>query len=321
MGVYVQHSFNQTGEDLRMRQRLFAALALCAVLALGIVAAGCGSDDNDDTTTSASGGGELTATPGINVAVDQAIADSLPADVKSNGLTIASDATYPPMEFFGEGDNKTVIGADADIAKALGQIMGVDATMQNVTFDSIIPGLAAGKYDLGMSSFTDTKEREATVDFVTYAQAGTSFYTKADGGTDIASLDELCDHSVAVEKGTTQQTDAEAQKKKCNVDVQVFPDQNGANLAISSGKAELGMADSPVAAYIVEQSGGQFTLGQAYGLAPYGIAIPKDSGLQKPVLDAVTALNADGTLQKIYDYWQLPPDTAIDTPAANGAIS
>ena len=58
---------------------------------------------------------------------------------------------------------------DADLAKALGQVMGLKADVQNVTFDSIIPGLAAGKYDLGMSSFTDTKEREATVDFVTYA--------------------------------------------------------------------------------------------------------------------------------------------------------
>lgn len=305
-----------------MRSRLLAAVTVFGVLALGVAATGCGSNNDDNGTTSAGGGGELTATPDINVAVDQTIADAVPADVKSSGaLSVAADATYPPMEFFGKTDNKTVIGADADIAKALGQIMGLDAKMQNVTFDSIIPGLAAGKYNLGLSSFTDTKEREATVDFVTYAQAGTSFYTKADGGTDVASLDELCDHSVAVEKGTTQQEGAEAQKKKCSVDVQVFPDQNGANLAISSGKAELGMADSPVAAYIVEQSEGQFKLGSSYGLEPYGIAIPKDSGLQQPVLDAITALNDDGTLQKIYDYWQLPPDTAIDTPAANGAIS
>jgi polar amino acid transport system substrate-binding protein len=213
-----------------------------------------------------------------------------------------------------------VIGADADIAKALGQIMGLNAKMQNVTFDSIIPGLAAKKYDLGMSSFTDTKEREATVDFVTYAQAGTSFYTTASGGTSASTLADLCDHSVAVEKGTTQQTDAEAQAKKCKVDVQVFPDQNGANLAISSGRAELGMADSPVAAYIVEQSSGKFVLGKAYGVAPYGIALTKGSGLVQPTLDAVKALYADGTMQKIFDYWQLP-DAAISTPQINGATS
>ena len=62
---------------------------------------------------------------------------------------------------------------------ALAQALGLKAKVVNATFDSIIPGLAAHKYDLGMSSFTDTKEREKTVDFVTYFSAGTSFYEKA----------------------------------------------------------------------------------------------------------------------------------------------
>jgi polar amino acid transport system substrate-binding protein len=305
-----------------MKARFLAALATCAVLALGIAAIGCGSSNNDNTSSTSSAGGELTATPDINLPVDQAIADAVPADIKAKGtLTIAADATYPPMEFFGKSDNKTIIGADADLALALGQIMGLKTEMQNVTFDSIIPGIAAGKYDLGMSSFTDSKEREATVDFVDYAQAGTSLYLPADSNIDVTGVEDLCDHSVAVEKGTTQQDDAEAQGKKCSVDVQVFPDQNGANLAISSGKAEFGMADSPVAAYIVEQSGGKFKLGGSYGLEPYGIALPKGSGLAQPLADAVDALIADGKYQEILDYWQLPPDAAIDKANIDGAIS
>lgn len=312
-----------------MKSRILAALMTCGVLALGLVAIGCGDDNNDSTSSTSSGSSaELTATPDINVPVDQAIADAVPADIKSSGeLTVAADATYPPMEFYGKNDSSTIIGADADLAKALGQIMGLNAKVQNVTFDSIIPGLAAGKYDLGMSSFTDTKEREATVDFVTYLTAGTSIYTKADGGPDITSLDGLCGYSVAVEKGTTQQDDATAQDKTCQaegkeaVEAQVFPDQNGANLALSSGRADAAMADSPVAAYIVEQSGGQFKVtGGPFPPEPYGIAIPKDSGLTQPVLDAMTALIADGTYSDILDYWNLQ-DGAIDTPAINGAVS
>ena len=69
---------------------------------------------------------------------------------------------------------------DADMAKAIAELMGLKANVQNIPFDSIIPGLAAGKYNLGMSSFTDTKEREKTVDFVTYATAGTSFYRRSE---------------------------------------------------------------------------------------------------------------------------------------------
>ena len=55
-----------------------------------------------------------------------------------------------------------------------------------------------------------------------------------------------------------------------------FPTQTAANLALSSGRAQVGMADSPVAAYQVKQSSGAFKLvGQTYGVAPYGIAVPE----------------------------------------------
>jgi polar amino acid transport system substrate-binding protein len=306
-----------------MRLRLVAVAAVLAIAALA-VGAGCGGDDNDsggsDTGTTAAGG-ELTATPGINVAKDDQIASAAANAVSQSGqISFAADATYPPMEFFAKDNSTTVIGADADIAKALGQVMGLQAKVENTPFDSILPGLTAGKYDAGISSFTDTLDRQKTNDFVTYAQAGTSFYAATSSNLSPASLDDLCDHSVAVEKGTTQQEDAEAQAQKCNVEVSVFPDQNGANLAISSGRAELGMADSPVAAYIVEQSNGQFKLGQAYGVAPYGIALKKGSALAQPLLDAVKALYADGTMQKIFDYWHLP-DAAISNPQINGATS
>lgn len=309
-----------------MRKRLLAFLAVLVLATTAGFAVGCGDDDDDGGDTGTGGtattGGDLTATPGIDLAVNEEIANAVPADLKSKGtLTVATDATYPPMEFFGEADNTTVIGADADLAKALGQVMGLDLKLQNVTFDAILPGIEAGRYDVGMSSFTDTKEREATVDFVTYAQAGSSFFSPADGDTDFATTEDLCDKSVAVEKGTTQQEDAEAQGEKCSVDVQVFPDQNAANLAISSGRADAGMADSPVAAYIVEQSGGQFKLDGAYGLEPYGIALPKGSALAQPLSDAVQAIIDDGAYQEILDYWQLPPEAAIEAPVINGAIS
>jgi polar amino acid transport system substrate-binding protein len=304
-----------------MRSRLTVLIAVVAFAAV-TVAAGCGSSNNDNNSTgTTAAGGELTATPGINVAKDNQIASAAANAVAQSGqLSIASDATYPPMEFFAKGNNTTVIGADADISKALGQVMGLTPKVENTPFDSILPGLTAGKYDLGISSFTDSLDRQKTNDFVTYAQAGTSFYSSADSNLDPKSLADLCDHSVAVEKGTTQQEDAQGQAGKCKVDVQVYPDQNGANLAISSGRAELGMADSPVSAYIVEQSNGQFKLGAAYGVAPYGIAMKKGSALAQPLLDAVKALYDDGTMQKIFDYWHLP-DAAIDNPQINGATS
>jgi polar amino acid transport system substrate-binding protein len=301
-----------------------AVALLLSVLSVG-VAAGCGSSSSSSSGSASSSGGS-SSTPTASAA-DPAVAKLVPAAIKSKGtLTVAADASYAPNEFIGS-DGKTVIGMDADLAKALAGVMGLKANVVNATFDSIIPGLAAGKYDLGASSFTDTKEREKTVDFVDYFTAGTSFYTKASGGAAVSSLADLCGHTVAVEKGTTQQTDATDQGAKCKksgkpgVTVLVFPDQNGANLALSSGRAQLVMADSPVAAYGVKRSSGQFkVVGQTYGTAPYGLAIPKTSGLTKAVLAALDALQKNGTYAKILSTWGVQSG-ALAKPAIDGATS
>jgi polar amino acid transport system substrate-binding protein len=169
------------------------------------------------------------------------------------------------------------------------KVLGLKDKVVNATFDTIIPGLASGKYELGMSSFTDTKARQKVVDFVTYFSAGTAFYVKAHGGPTINTLADLCGHKVAVERGTTQAADATAQSARCmksgkpGVSVLVFPDQNAANLAVSSGRGQVGMADSPVAAYIVKKSNGQFKLsgdpvrdGQADSRRPQGAHVERD---------------------------------------------
>lgn len=304
------------------RRNLLSLAGLVPLVLVVALAAGCGgSGKKASSTTTAS----TTATTISTPAVDSKVAAQVPATFKSKTLVVAADATYAPNEFIGS-NGKTVVGMDPDLAKALAAVMGVKVKLVNASFDGIIPGLAAGKYDLGMSSFTDTKERQKTVDFVTYFQAGTSFYVKA-GGPTINSLADLCGHSVGVERGTTQADDATAQSAKCKsagkagVTVSVYPDQNAANLSISSGRRQVGMADSPVAAYIVKQSNGQFKLtGKSYNTAPYGIAISKGSGLDKPILAALKVLMSDGTYKAILTRWGIQQG-AISNPKINGAIS
>jgi polar amino acid transport system substrate-binding protein len=299
---------------LRKNQRKLSA-ATGAFLAAGLFAAACGSSAPSPASSS--------STPSKAVS---SIAAQVPASIRSNGtLTVAADATYAPNEFIAS-DGHTVVGMDADLAQALGQVMGLKVNMVNATFDTIIPGLESGKYDLGMSSFTDTKARQQTVDFVTYFVAGTSFYVKS-SGPNIASLADLCGHKVAVEKGTTQQADAQAQSTKCTaagkpaVSLEIFNDQNAVNLALSSGRADVAMADSPVADYQVKQSSGTFKLsGQPYGTAPYGIAIPKNNGMAKPVLAAMKVLIANGTYKTILTKWGIQSG-AITHPVINGATS
>ena len=304
---------------------------LVALLSAAVIV-GCGSSNSSSSTTTSSSAASpstTSSTTSTSSGSNSAVAALVPAALKSKGtLTVAADATYAPNEFIAP-DGHTVIGMDADLMKAIATAMGLKIKIVNATFDSIIPGLASGKYDVGASSFTDTKEREKTVDFVDYLTAGESFYTKSSGGATINTIDDLCGHTVAVERGTTEQADANTQSKKCKaagkpaVTVLPFPDQNGANLALVSGRAQLGFADSPPAEYQVKKSNGQFKLvGQSYANAPYGLAVPKNSGLAKPIQAAILALMKNGQYKAILTHWGVQ---AGAIPASkvkiNGAIS
>ena len=287
------------------------------VLAASLLA-GCGGGKSSSTAS--------TATTGPTASVNAAIAAQVPATIKAKGpLTVGTEAQYAPNEFIAP-DGHTVIGMDPDLVKALAAVMGLNVKLVNTTFEAIIPGLAAGRYDIGASSFTDTKEREKTVDFVTYLSVGQAFLSKSTGGPKLNTLAELCGHTVSVEKGTTELEEAEKQNKRCKsagkpaIKLLVFPGQDGANLALSSGRSEIDYADSPIIAYQVRQLGVSVRSSPTFGAAPYGLAIPKGNGMAKPILAALKVLMANGTYLAILKKWQLE-SAAISNPVINGAKS
>ncbi len=293
-------------------------VALAAPVLVIVALTGCGSSSSTSSSVTT---GSTSTTPAVNAS----IARQVPAAIKSKGtLSVATEAQYAPDEFVAP-DGHTVIGMDADLMHAIGAVMGLKANLINADFETIIPGLAAGRYDVGASSFTDTKEREKTVDFVDYYTAGISFYAKSSANPGVSTVADLCGKTVSVEKGTVEQEEATKQSGKCTkagkqaVNVLAFPGQNAVNLAVASGRAQLGMADSTVADYQVKQSGGQFKLiGKTYEDAPYGFAIPKKSGMTAPIQAALKQLIADGTYTKIITKWGLQSG-AISSPSINGA--
>jgi polar amino acid transport system substrate-binding protein len=298
-------------------RRLVAAVGLPALTILAL--AGCGSSSTSSTS--------VTVVKTGASATSATVASQVPAAMKSKGtLNVATEAQYAPNEFIAPNGH-TIIGMDADLLNALGAVMGLKVNLINSNFETIIPGLASGRYDVGASSFTDTKEREKTVDFVDYFNAGISFYAKSSANPGVTVLADLCGKTVAVEKGTVEQEEAQAQNKKCTgegkkgVTVLIFTGQNAVNLAVSGGRAEVGMADSPVVAYQIKQSNGAFKLvGNTYKFAPYGLAIPKTSGMTTPILAALKVLIANGEYHAILAKWGLE-DGAITVPTINGAKS
>jgi polar amino acid transport system substrate-binding protein len=240
------------------------------------------------------------------------IANLLPSALKTSGvLRVASDASYAPMEYLA-ADNTTVIGVDADLMKAIGQVLGLQVQITNEGFDGIISKVQSNTYDIGASSFTDTKAREQVVNFVDYFMAGESFYMKKGHKAMTGSgLTQMCGQRIAVESGTTEEADANSAKDACSkahkatVTVLSFGDQTAANLAVSSGNADFGFLDQPIASYVVSTSNGVFVnTGKPFAAAPYGFAIGKTyAGLDKAILAATKYIFAHGQYTSILKFW------------------
>lgn len=306
-------------------QRATVLVALSATAALAL--AGCGGKTTD------TGAAPKSAQVTVSSASD--LAALVPDAIKSKGtITVGTDATYAPNEFSGDG-GKTFQGMDIDLANAIGKTLGLKVKVVSAPFEGLLAGLAAGKYDLSISSFTDTAEREKTVDFVTYFKAGTSIAVKKGNPLGIKDQTGLCGVRVAAERGTTQLDSLTKNKfddgtatlrgtcvtsgKKAPVAVPLL-DQNAVNAALIAGRADAFTADSPVVDYQVKvTSGGVEQGGTTTDVAPYGIAIPKASGAFKDAVQkAVKKLIDDGTYATILTTWNLK-DGGITDPVVNGA--
>ena len=286
------------------------------VLAVALVAAGCGEKSNT--------GGGSTGTTAAAPTVDEALAAKVPAAIKSDGkVLIGTDASYAPNEFL-DTDGKTVIGFDVDLFNAVAAKLGLQTQWQSSKFADIIPGLQSGKYEIGVSSFTINDERKQQVNMVSYFNAGTQWGTKK-GNPAGVQPDDACGKKVAVQTATVQETEDLPQRDKdCKsagkpaISIDSYQDQGQATAAVVSGKDDGMLADSPVIAYAVKQTNGQLELlGDIYDSAPYGYVIKKDqTEFAQAVADAVKALIADGTYKTILDKWGVQAG-AIDNPAVN----
>jgi polar amino acid transport system substrate-binding protein len=303
-----------------------AAIAGTAVLALSLVA-GCSSGKSTPASSGGTNGGATVNAPGV----DTAAAALVPLKFKTKAaLTIATDATYPPNENI--DDAGKIVGFDVDLGNAIAAKLGLKANFTNVTFNNIQGGITGGSYDMGMSSITDNKDREAkNFKLVTYFMAGTKLMVPPGNPKGLTSTGpddlSLCGLNIGVEKDTTQETDdlkhrndlcAKAGKKAITPIVQ--EKQTDVNTALQSGRSDGVLADSPVVDYYAK-SGKFAAVGNAYESAPYGVMISNDNaGLADAVLAAIKSLQADGTYQKITTQWGISSGNYL-TPGINQATS
>lgn len=285
-------------------------LVVGAVIALSAPLAACGA--NDTSADSKDADGESTSirpTDISSVKKDDEIAAMLPKSVVEDGkLTVGMDTSYAPAEFLAE-DGKTAMGFDVDLAKAMGRVFGLETEPLTSNFDSIIPSVGS-KYDLGISSFTITKERSKAVDFVSYLNNGNAYIVRKGNPTDV-DIKDLCGKTVAVQSGTTQEEDVKKASEQCKadgkdeVDILSYKRMTDMTTAVVTGKADASYSGVAGNGYAVRLSGGRLEInGGNIDGALEGIVVRKgDTRTAKAVQAAVQKLIDDGTYMKILRNW------------------
>ena len=222
------------------------------------------------------------------------------ADAKAK-LVMATNAEFPPYEYH-EGD--AIVGIDAEVAALIAEKLGMELEIADVDFDSIIPGVQQGKYDMGMAGMTVTDERLEKVTFSdSYAKGVQVVIVKEDG--DIASLDDVNGKKVGVQQGTTGDIYASDTVEKGGYgEENVTKYANGALAveALKAGKVDCVIIDNdPAKAYVAANEGLKI-LDTEYANEDYAICFAKENTeLQTKVNNALKELIADGSVQKIVD--------------------
>ena len=263
----------------------FIALMLACVMCLCFAA--CGSAEKEPETSAPE-----DSTP--------ASSDTSLEDVKKSGkLTIATSPDFPPFESL-EGDK--VVGIEIDLLEMIAEKLGVELEINQMDFDSVLPGIQSGKFNVGVSGITVTEDRKKNADFtVPYFAAAQAIVVLKD--SPIKSKADLEGKKVSVQTGTT----AEEYCMKNGYDVSAFQANNDALSALTSGKVDAWVIDNETGIQMSETTNGKtVVLDEPLTTEPYSFAFKKGStSLVNEINSYVEGWLKDGTIEKIFEKYNV----------------
>ena len=257
-------------------------LVLAAAVCMAAALTACGSSKSVTETTTAG-------------AADTTAAAAEKTESTGGKIVMVTNAEFPPYEYH---ENDTIVGIDADIARAVAEQMGMELEIQDMAFDSLIPAIQSGKADFAAAGMTVNEDRLKNVDFTdTYAQAAQVIIVTKD--SPITSPDDLTGKKIGVQTGTTGDIYADDVE---NAEVQRFNKGMEAVMALNQGKIDAVIIDREPAKVFVKENEGLKILDEAFTEEEYAIAVKKgNTELLDKMNAAIKELKESGELQKIVD--------------------
>ena len=310
--------------------RGITAATAVATLATGLAA--CGGDSDAATTTDSAASGSVTVGRVSNGAATEAtlkvsevksISAELSDAVKKSGKLVIGSGSLPsgsaPLDYLGS-DQKTQTGSEPDLGRLVAAVLGLEPEVKRFTWENLFVGIDSGKVDVAFSNVTDTEERKQKYEFASYRQDNLAFEKLKSGDfTFDGDYENLAGKTVSVGSGTNQerillewQKKLESEGKKLTV--KHFPDNNATYLALNSGKIDAQFGPNPSIAYHVTQTAktntptanaGTYSGAGASLQGLIAATAKKDSGLAKPLADAINYLIEHGQYAKWLKAWNL----------------
>ncbi len=255
----------------------FLSILLASAMCLGVV--GCGGSSSSEESASGETAAVITSQEGK--------------------LIWGTNAEFQPYEYM---EGSEVVGIDAEIADAIAAKLGLEAQVENMDFDAIVPAVTTGKVDIGLAGMTISEERLNNVNFSDpYVEAGQAIVVTKD--SDIKSVADLAGKIVGVQKGTTGDEYVSDEANGVGAaSVERFANGPDAAQSLVTGKIDAVVIDNEPAKKLVENSQDLVKLDENLTSEEYAIAVGKDNtALLEAINGALSEMKESGELQEILD--------------------
>lgn len=241
------------------------------------------------------------------VALTLGMLAGMPIASAQDTIRVATEASFPPFSQT-EADG-SYTGFEIDLGNEVCTRAGLKCEWVKQDFDGMIAALLAGKFEMVFSSMSIKPERAQVADFsLPYYSAKYRFYAKKGAGISIP--DGLQGKSVGVYAGATQEQFLDA-KFKGVVEPRGYKNIDEIHADLVNGRIDAAFnEDLPAAEFLKSDAGKDFEfIGPEYddieifGPGAGAMFRKEDTGLRDKVNDALRAIYADGTFDKISEKW------------------
>ncbi len=176
-------------------------------------------------------------------------------------------------------------------------------------FETFIPGLQSGRFDIAAANITVSNERTEVIDLVTIDSVGTGFVAPKGSGIEVTESLDVCGKKVSALSGSIylpqlEKIDSECKEAgKPSAEVQLFPESSAAALAATTGRVELFMSSYAELAYSAEHTAKLELQPYQFAKYPEGIAFPKESPYPERFQEAIDNLIKSGVYAEALKKW------------------